>query len=68
MPRKQAARPSPARSSRTNGAVISVAPYARDARWATPLSRRRTDVFVVSVTDRFTSRPNSSEDPLALTA
>ncbi|HET9084658.1 MAG TPA: hypothetical protein VFN41_09680 [Candidatus Limnocylindrales bacterium] len=43
-------------------------PYVRDPRWSTPAARRRTDVFVVDIADRFTSDPTSSEDPLALTA
>ena len=67
MPRKETARPSPSRSSRRSNADATP-PYVRDVRWSTPVARRRTDVFVVDIADRFTSGSNSSEDPLALTA
>jgi hypothetical protein len=69
MPRKQTHRSSNnSRSQRTNGHVASMTAYARDTRWATPAARRRTDVFVVDIADRFVDRSTSSEDPLALTA
>lgn len=69
MPRKQPARPtSDSRSRRTNGHANSVTAYSRDSRWATPVARRRTDVFVVDITDRFVDRSISSDESLALTA
>ena len=69
MPRKQTPRSSSnARSRRTNGHMTSVTAYSRDSRWARPATRRRTDVYVVDITDRFVDRSTSSDDPLALTA
>ena len=71
MPRKQTTRPSPARSRRpTNGGgVTTTPPYIRDTRWSTPTARRRTDVYVVDVTDRYTpSSTSTQDDPLLLTA
>ena len=68
MPRKETARPSPARRPTNRGAIAMTPPYVRDPRWSTPVARRRTDVFVVDIGDRFTSESTSSEDALALTA
>jgi len=43
--------------------------YARDTRWATPAARRRTDVFVVDIADRFPAASAwKEEDKLLLTA
>ena len=69
MPRKETARPSPARSRRpTNGGgVTTTPPYVRDPRWSTP-SRPRNDLLVIDISDRFPATSTSSEDPLALTA
>jgi hypothetical protein len=80
MPRKRNGRTSndPARR-RTNGGMTSIpvakgtgngshATYLRDPRWATAV-RRRTDVFVVDITDRFPAASNSSdEDQMLLSA
>jgi hypothetical protein len=73
MPRKRNGRTSndPARR-RTNGGVPSIpvatraqrtspAPYLRDPRWAKPV-RRRADVFVVDISDRFPTASGSSDD------
>ena len=70
MPRKQAARPSPpvAPSADSLAVRTNASPYVRDIRWATPSSRRRTDVFVVDVSDRSMTESASSDGPLALTA
>ena len=70
MPRKETARPSPARSRRlTNGGGVTTTPaYIRDPRWSTPTARRRTDVFVVDTSDRYSTGEPASDDPLALTA
>jgi hypothetical protein len=72
MPRERTARPSPnTRRRRQNGGVasITVAPYSRDPRWATPVARRRTQVFVVDIADRYTAASSvADEDPLLLTA
>ena len=69
MPRRQSARSaSNSRSRRTNDAAITIAAYSRDPRWATPAARRRTDVYVVDITDRLVHRSSSSEVPLALSA
>ena len=80
MPRKRTGRSThdgPRR--RTNGAVTSiplatraqhasVAPYARDPRWATP-ARRRADVFVVDVPRPADAASSSSDDePMLLSA
>jgi hypothetical protein len=64
---------------RTNGGVtslpvatrdetLSTSPYMRDPRWATPASRRRTDVFVVDVARPMAAASTPSDDPLLLTA
>ena len=76
MPRKQTARPSPPTAPRRpNGvstvstATRTVAAYTRDTRWATPSSRRRTDVFVVDLADRYAAPANAvDDDSLLLTA
>jgi hypothetical protein len=70
MPRKETSRPSPTRPRRpTNGdGVTATPPYVRDPRWSRPVARRRTDVFVVDIADRFATESTSSEDALALTA
>jgi hypothetical protein len=70
MPRKQTARPSPAVAPPPDSSAIrtNASPYVRDIRWATPSSRRRTDVFVVDVSDRSMTESAPSEGPLALTA
>jgi hypothetical protein len=73
MPRKRNGRTSndPARR-RTNGGMTSIpmatrthdgshSTYLRDPRWATAV-RRRTDVFVVDITDRFPAASSSSDD------
>jgi hypothetical protein len=71
MPRKSTG-PSPStRRRRQNGGVasITVAPYSRDPRWATPVARRRTQVFVVDIADRYTVASSAAdEDPLLLIA
>ena len=47
----------------------AVAAYSRDTRWATPSSRRRTDVFVVDLADRYAAPANAvDDDSLLLTA
>jgi hypothetical protein len=58
----------PVARRRTNGGVTSIPrarnvppPYLRDPRWATAV-RRRTDVFVVDITDRFPAASSSSDD------
>ena len=75
MPRKQTARPGPTPESRRINGVSAfsssraVAAYARDTRWATPSSRRRTDVFVVDLADRYAAPANAvDDDSLLLTA
>jgi len=75
MPRKQSARPGttpePRRMSGVSAISSSraVAAYARDTRWATPSSRRRTDVFVVDLADRYAAPANAvDDDSLLLTA
>ena len=68
MPRKQTNRSSNDYPRRTNGHLTSVTAYSRDSRWATPTARRRTDVFVVDITDQFPTGSTSSDDALALTA
>ena len=75
MPRTTNGRSSPASGRRhTNGitqihSTRPVGPYSRDARWATPSSRRRTDVFVVDLADRYAAPANAvDDDSLLLTA
>ena len=74
MPRTTNGRSSPASGRRhTNGitqipSTRPVGPYSRDARWATPSSRRRTDVFVVDIADRYAAASAADDDPLLLTA
>ena len=74
MPRTTKGRSSPASGRRhTNGitqipSTRPVGPYSRDARWATPSSRRRTDVFVVDIADRYAAASTADDDPLLLTA
>ena len=74
MPRTTDQRSSPASGRRhTNGitqipSTRPVGPYSRDARWATPSSRRRTDVFVVDIADRYAAASTADDDPLLLTA
>ena len=74
MPRTTNGRSSPASGRRhTNGitqipSTRPVGPYSRDARWATPSSRRRTDVFVVDIADRYAAASTADDDPLLLTA
>ena len=74
MPRTTDQRSSPASGRRhTNGitqipSTRPVGPYSRDARWATPSSRRRTDVFVVDIADRYAAASAADDDPLLLTA
>jgi hypothetical protein len=81
MARKRTARTSTdAARRRTNGGVTSIpmatrtpsvssTPYVRDTRWATPVARRRTDVFVVDVARPVSAASRSSdEDALLLTA
>ena len=74
MPRTTNGRSSPASGRRhTNGitqipSTRAVGPYSRDARWATPSSRRRTDVFVVDIADRYAAASAADDDPLLLTA
>ena len=68
MPRTRTAR-TPAKPRRRTEAAVSAIPYTRDPRWATPPARRRTDVFVVEIADRYASPSGSvDEDPLLLTA
>ena len=82
MPRKRTTR-SPNNGTsrrRTNGGVTSipvttrvqaasVAPYARDLRWATPTRRRRTEVVVIDIAGRSPMASSASkEDPLRLSA
>ena len=73
MPRTTDQRSSPASGRRhTNGitqipSTRAVGSYSRDARWATPSSRRRTDVFVVDIADRYAAS-TADDDPLLLTA
>jgi hypothetical protein len=73
MPRKRNGRTSnDAARRRTNGGVTSIpvatrsrnestSRYLRDPSWATAV-RRRTDVFVVDISDRFPAASNSSDD------
>ena len=72
MPRKRNGRTSNAARRRTNGGVTSIpvatrtqngshSNYLRDPRWATAV-RRRTDVFVVDIADRFPGASSSSDD------
>jgi len=81
MPRTRTTRsPSNGTSRRTNGTVTSItrstrtqtasiAPYARDPRWAMPAARRRTDVVVVEVARPMSAGSSSiDEDSLLLTA
>ena len=74
MPRTTDQRSSPASGRpHTNGitqipSTRAVGPYSRDARWATPSSRRRTDVFVVDIADRYAAASTADDDPLLLTA
>ena len=75
MPRKQSARPGTTSEPRRMSGVSAisssraVAAYARDTRWATPSSRRRTDVFVVDLADRYAAPANAvDDDSLLLTA
>ena len=49
-------------------ATRSIAPYTRDPRWAMPAARRRTDVFVVDIADRFPAASSIEDDPLPLSA
>ena len=72
MPRKRNGRTSNPARRRTNGGVTSIpvangarngshSTYLRDPRWATAV-RRRTDVFVVDIADRFPATSSSSDD------
>jgi len=55
--------------STVSTATRTVAAYSRDTRWATPSSRRRTDVFVVDLADRYAAPANAvDDDSLLLTA
>jgi hypothetical protein len=82
MPRTRTGRPSPSSGTnrrRTNGGVtsirlaprtrtVSVAPYTRDPRWATP-AQPRNDVVVVDIARPVSIGAGSSDDePLLLTA
>ncbi len=74
MPRTQSARPSPSAAPRRTNRISEISsgrttsPYSRDTRWATPSSRRRTDVVVVDVADRYAAASSADDDPLLLTA
>ena len=74
MPRTTNGRSSPASGRRHASGITQipstrpVGPYSRDARWATPSSRRRTDVFVVDIADRYAAASAADDDPLLLTA
>jgi hypothetical protein len=77
MPSKRTARSTNGVARRrTNGGVTSIpvarrtrngspSTYLRDPRWATAV-RRRTDVFVVDIADRFQAASSSSDDDAML--
>lgn len=77
MPRKRTGRnTNDVAQRRTNGGLTSIpvarrtrqgspSTYLRDPRWATAI-RRRTDVFVVDIADRFPAASSSSDDDAML--